>query len=83
MIAWSQLAGLTLLASPEKGGVLTGAGLWDEGATVTIAAAPAAGYVFIRWNDGNRNAVRTITMPGNDVTNTAYFASTATVLIIK
>ena len=73
---------LTLLASPEKGGVLTGAGLWDEGATVTITAAPAAGYVFIRWSDGNRNAVRTIAMPRNDVTNTSYFASTATLLFL-
>jgi hypothetical protein len=57
--------------------------LWDEGSTVTIAAAPAAGYLFTRWSDGNRNAVRTLTMPGKDLTNTAFFASTATVLFLR
>ena len=74
---------LTLLASPETGGILSGAGLWDEGSSVAITAVPTAGYEFLRWSDANRNATRTILMPGYDVTNTAYFASKATVLIIK
>lgn len=74
---------LTLLAEPQSGGSVAGGGEWDEGATVTIAAAPAAGYLFTRWSDGNRNAVRTLTMPGNDLTNTAFFASTATVLFLR
>jgi hypothetical protein len=74
---------LTLSAVPESGGSVTGGGLWDEGSTVTIAAAPATGYTFSRWSDGDRNPIRTIQMPGNDRSVTAYFASTATVLFIK
>jgi hypothetical protein len=40
---------LALEARPAGGGEVTGAGLYDEGAPVTISAVPAEGFRFLRW----------------------------------
>ena len=40
---------LALIAYPETGGTVTGAGTFDAGATVAITAAPTDGFRFIKW----------------------------------
>ena len=63
---------LTLAASPSNGGTVTGAGVYDAGSEVTINAAPASGYTFKKWSDGNTNAERMVTVDG-DMSLTATF----------
>ena len=38
-------------ASPSAGGSTTGAGRYEEGATVNVVATPNAGYRFVRWTE--------------------------------
>ena len=64
---------LTLSQNYVNYGTVTGAGEYEEGTEVTLVATPAEGYYFVRWNDGNTNATRTITMPAQDTTYTAGF----------
>ncbi len=40
---------VTLNAVPPEGGSLTGGGSYSEGSYVTVTAAPADGYQFVRW----------------------------------
>ena len=54
-------------------GTVSGGGTYAAGTQVTLSATPNSGYQFIRWNDGNTNATRTITVTGN-TSYTAYFA---------
>ena len=67
---------LTLAASPSNGGTVTGAGVYDAGSEVTINAAPASGYTFKKWSDGNTNAERMVTVDG-DMSLTATFEATS------
>ena len=67
---------LTLAASPSNGGTVTGAGVYDAGSEVTINAAPASGYTFEKWSDGNTNAERMVTVDG-DMSLTATFEATS------
>ena len=67
---------LTLAASPSNGGTVTGAGVYDAGSEVTIKAAPASGYTFKKWSDGNTNAERMVTVDG-DMSLTATFEATS------
>ena len=55
-----------------ENGTVTGAGEYAYGTTVTIGATPAAGYVFVKWSDGNTDNPRTITVKA-DVELTAIF----------
>ena len=45
-----------------------------SGSSVTISAAAFDGYRFVRWNDNDTHAVRTVTVTA-DATYTAYFES--------
>lgn len=56
---------ITVNANPAAGGTVTGGGTYQSGASVTISAVPANHYRFVRWNDGNTNASRTITVTAN------------------
>ena len=67
---------LGLVASPAGGGTVTGAGVYDAGSEVTINAAPASGYTFKKWSDGNTNAERMVTVDG-DKSLTATFEATS------
>lgn len=44
----------------------------EEGETVTLMATANEGYHFVRWNDNDTNATRTVTVT-SDTTFTAYF----------
>lgn len=58
-------------ANPTMGNV-SGGGQALSGGTLTIRATPNDGYRFVRWNDNDTNAVRTVTVTAN-ATYTAYF----------
>ncbi|MCR4812141.1 MAG: leucine-rich repeat protein [Bacteroidales bacterium] len=53
-------------------GSVSGSGTFASGTTTTITATPYPGYVFVQWQDGNTQHIRTITVTG-DATYTAYF----------
>ena len=40
---------ITATAEPAEGGSISGEGSYNEGATATLVATPAAGYKFVRW----------------------------------
>ena len=42
---------ITAVADPEAGGVVTGAGEYEQGATCVLEANPAEGYVFLHWTE--------------------------------
>ena len=58
-------------ADPERGQAF-GGGSYQEGSEIQIAAVAFSGYMFERWQDGNTQNPRTITVNG-DATYTAYF----------
>ncbi|MBO7490404.1 MAG: hypothetical protein J6T88_09015 [Bacteroidales bacterium] len=65
---------ITVVSANTNMGYVTGGGSFASGTTTTIKAIPYSGYAFERWNDGNTNATRTITVTGN-ATYTATFKS--------
>ncbi len=67
---------LTLKASPEEGGMVTGAGEYDDGTTASIEAVANGGYTFQKWSDNDTNAKRTVVM-NSDIELTALFQADA------
>ncbi len=67
------------LTANASGGTVTGAGLYAAGTKVTLTPKPATGNTFLRWENKSQVATRSLTMPGQNVTVTAYFASTASI----
>jgi len=53
---------MTLSASPEEGGEVSGEGTFIEGTLVTIKATPNQGYRFVSWNDGVTDNERSVWM---------------------
>ncbi|WP_410059193.1 leucine-rich repeat domain-containing protein, partial [Barnesiella intestinihominis] len=64
---------VTANATDETMGYVTGAGEYPKGSTATLVAVPFGQNYFVRWNDGNTDNPRTITVTG-DMTFTAEFA---------
>ncbi len=69
---------LTLNINPIGAGVVTGAGEFEEGTSVSITATANDGYAFVDWKDANQNVVSTnanftYTMPAVNVSLTANF----------
>jgi len=69
---------LTLIANPEEGGEVVGAGIYNFGDVISVDAIPAVGYEFVNWTDVDGAVVSTqpaneITMPSSDLTLTANF----------
>ncbi len=64
-------------ADPERGQAF-GGGSYREGTEVQIAAVAFGGYMFEKWQDGNIENPRTITVSG-DATYTAYFTENSVV----
>lgn len=62
----------TLTVTAGTGGTVSGGGTYAHGDTATIKATPNTGYKFVKWNDGNTSATRTVTVTGA-ATYTATF----------
>lgn len=74
---------LTLTAEPTEGGSVSGAGVYAEGATVTVTATANEGYDFVAWmNDGverAKSATYTFPMPSANTAYTAVFRAQTTI----
>ena len=46
-------------------GMASGSGFYHDGASVMLAAQPAAGYAFAEWSDGFKTATRTVSVSGD------------------
>ncbi len=68
---------LTVVSNDDTWGTVTGGGSYVEGSVAILTATANEGYYFDRWNDGNTNATRTVTVTG-DATYLAYFAENGT-----
>ena len=66
---------VTVVSADPTMGSVSGGGQALRGGIVTISATPNEGYRFLRWNDGNTENPRAVTVMGN-ITYTAYFEST-------
>lgn len=63
---------ITVQSNNTSYGTVSGGGTYDVGSSVIITAAPKPGYEFVKWNDGNTNASRSVTVSSNK-TYTATF----------
>ena len=68
---------VTVLSNDASMGSVTKGGEYAAGETVPLVAIAYQGYEFVRWNDGNTNNPRLLTVKG-DVTLTAIFAKSGT-----
>ena len=73
--AGEQVYTITVQSADPTMGTVSGGGQALRGGTLTIRAQGNAGYRFLRWQDGNTDSVRTVTVTGN-ATYTAYFSET-------
>lgn len=64
---------IMVVANISDRGTTTGSGYYDEGSQAIISATAASGYKFVQWNDGNKEATRTITVGSTANTYTAMF----------
>ena len=64
---------IKLIAEPDEGGKVSGAGSYYLGETATLTATPAVGYSFSQWHDGALSAERKI-----EVVTTGEFTYRAT-----
>lgn len=62
----------TLTVNAGTGGTVSGGGTYNYGTKVTIKATASTNYRFVKWNDGNTNASREVTVTGA-ATYTATF----------
>ena len=58
---------ISVFPNNESMGSVSGGGTFSYGSETTIGAYPREGYHFVSWNDGNEEAVRTITVDGTAV----------------
>ena len=72
---------LTLLVNTNVGGTAIGAGSYAEGSVQTISAIANAGWQFIQWSDGSVANPRNIIMPVDNITYTAIFQKSATIML--
>lgn len=68
---------ITLSASPDNCGTVTGSGLYVKDSNQSVKAIPANGYLFSRWSDGNTEASRVIKVTEN-ISLIAYFVAQPT-----
>ena len=72
----SQTVVVSVVASPTQGGSVSGGGSVAKGTQLTLRATANSGYRFVRWNDGDTNATRTVTASAT-TSYTAVFESTS------
>ena len=64
---------ITVVANNANLGMVSGGGVYKKGEFVELVAKPAGNCHFEKWDDGNTDNPRTITINGN-ITYTAVFA---------
>lgn len=69
---------ITAEANDATMGTVTGGGEYEPNATVVLTAVANEGFEFVKWNDGNTENPRTITVTEN-ASYVAEFAAVATV----
>ncbi len=62
---------ITVLA--EAGGAVSGSDMYVPGEEITIKAVAEDGYRFVKWNDGDTNATRKLTVGNTSAVYTAVF----------
>ena len=70
-----KLVSIEVIANPTNGGIVTGAGKYEEGSVVTLTATPTGKFTFQRWDDNVTEATRTIVVGKESATYTALFYS--------
>jgi len=78
---FSDLALVQVNASPSNGGQGNGTGLYFNGLSVEISAAPNDGWRFSGWSDGVTNKTRTVVVAGAD-SYTANFIQQSRVTVV-
>lgn len=68
---------VVLSCSPQNGGAVDGAGMYDENETAQIKATPAKGFKFLKWSDGVENAERNLSVT-DDISLIAIFEADGT-----
>jgi hypothetical protein len=71
---------ITVLENDNTWGTVTGSGIFPQDSTTSITATPNPGYRFLKWDDGNKNNPRTITVT-QTATYTAIFEIMYTVTV--
>ena len=72
-VVWgAQLANVNIAANNSAFGQVSGMGAYIDSTQVKILAIPNAGYIFVKWSDGNIENPRTIVATG-DLEFTAVF----------
>ena len=56
---------IQVISGNNNMGIAVGNGVFPEGCNVEIGAIPVEGYRFVRWNDGNTDNPRQITVDGS------------------
>lgn len=72
----------SIVAYANYNGYAYGGGDFVEGEDVTITAVPYSGYHFVRWNDGETDNPRTITVSEDSVFVAEFAINTYTVTVI-
>ena len=72
---------ITVQANNADYGKVTGTGTYAIHDHATLTATAQSGYRFIRWNDGNTQASRSVAVPLEGATFTAYFSPLATISV--
>lgn len=67
---------ISVAVSPMGSGTVTGGGTYSDGASVELNAIANAGYEFFKWNDGETENPRVITV-SKDLSLTAQFNEVA------
>lgn len=63
---------ITVVPNDASMGIVTGSGVYTKGTIIQLVALPSTGYQFEKWDDGNTDNPRTITVKSN-ATYTAIF----------
>lgn len=74
---------ITVASQNSEQGTVSGGGTYTIGTSVNLAATANAGYRFVRWNDNVTDAARTITVPLDGASYTAYFEPIAVISVIS
>lgn len=78
---------VTVLSNPILGGTTTGGGTFNSGTSVTVTAAPNAGFTFTNWTDGvnivSSSLSYQFTISGNRTLVANYAAIPYTIVVLS